>query len=124
MVVGCGECHRLLPKRSDTFDHNGITVHTIVTPQDCGICHPQVRGQYLQNKMTHARTNLLENETCQMFVHTVNGIQQKDPVLPVMPDMLSLLRLQGNPIPAVNVIRDRTYCDLTLQTAFVTITKL
>jgi len=76
VVVGCGECHRLLPDtHTDTFNHNGINVHTVVTPNDCAVCHPQEQGQYLQNKMAHARTNLTNNATYQDLLQTVNGLQ-------------------------------------------------
>ncbi len=76
VVVGCGECHRLRPKRhADTFDHNGMDVHIVVTPEDCGVCHPQEQGQYRQNKMAHARTNLTQNDLYQDFVKAVNGLQ-------------------------------------------------
>lgn len=73
-VIGCAECHTLNPKsHNDTFAHNGNQVHIVVTPEDCGVCHPLEKGQYLQSKMSHARYNLAENQTYQQLVHAVNG---------------------------------------------------
>ena len=61
-VVGCAECHTLNPeKHSDTFEHNGYQVHTVVTPEDCATCHPVEEKQYGQNLMSHAYGNLMNN---------------------------------------------------------------
>ena len=75
-VVGCAECHTLNPeKHSDTFEHNGYQVHTVVTPEDCATCHPVEEKQYGQNLMSHAYGNLMNNSLYQDLVQTINGVQ-------------------------------------------------
>ena len=60
--VGCAECHTLNPEsHADTFNHNGFQVHTVVTPEDCAVCHPQEREQFTRNIMSQARGNLIDN---------------------------------------------------------------
>jgi hypothetical protein len=38
--VGCVECHLADRGDADAFDHYGETIATVVTPMDCGRCHP------------------------------------------------------------------------------------
>jgi hydroxylamine dehydrogenase len=74
-VVGCAECHTMNPeKHKDTFDHNGYKVHVVVTPADCSTCHSAEAAQYTQNLMSHARTNLVNNDLYQDFMRVVNGM--------------------------------------------------
>lgn len=76
-VVGCAECHRLNPKsHEDTFTHSNRQVHIVVTPEDCAVCHPSENGQYAQNKMAHARSNLLDNPLYREFIIAANGTQR------------------------------------------------
>ena len=75
-VVGCAECHTLNPeKHSDTFEHNGYQVHTVVTPEDCSTCHPVELKQYGKNIMSHAYGNLKNNRLYQDLARTINGTQ-------------------------------------------------
>jgi hydroxylamine dehydrogenase len=75
-VVGCAECHTMNPERhSDTFDHEGYQVHTVVTPQDCATCHPVEVGQYSKNIMSHAHINLNNNPVYLNLMETINGEQ-------------------------------------------------
>lgn len=39
--VGCYECHRADPKDPDAFQHDDFWIATIVSPKDCGRCHPR-----------------------------------------------------------------------------------
>jgi len=74
--VGCAECHRLnAESHEDTYLHNGYRIHTVVTPEDCGVCHPHERGQYSQNLMSHAYINLTENSVYQLLIKAINGYQ-------------------------------------------------
>jgi hydroxylamine dehydrogenase len=76
VVVGCAECHMLNPEQhGDSFEHNGYKVHVVVTPQDCGVCHPVEAQQYGQNLMSHAYGNLKKNPVFSHFGDTVNGLQ-------------------------------------------------
>ena len=75
-VVGCAECHTLNPdKHSDTFEHNGYQVHTVVTPEDCSTCHPVEVKQYGMNIMSHAYGNLKNNRLYEDLAKTINGTQ-------------------------------------------------
>ena len=75
-VVGCAECHTLHSERhKDTFEHNGLTVHVIVTPEDCATCHPTEAKQYEQNLMSFAHINLNNNPVYRHRADAVNGVQ-------------------------------------------------
>ncbi|MBN2126141.1 MAG: cytochrome c3 family protein [Deltaproteobacteria bacterium] len=75
-VVGCAECHTLDPERHrDSFDHNGYSVHVVVTPEDCASCHPAERKQYGENLMANAYGNLRNNPVYSGLADAVNGIQ-------------------------------------------------
>ncbi len=61
-TVGCAECHTLRSDRhADSFEHNGYTVHLVVSPDDCATCHATETEQYAANIMAHAHANLVEN---------------------------------------------------------------
>ncbi len=44
--VGCVECHQAREDDADGFEHYGVHVATIVTPLDCGRCHPTVFEEF------------------------------------------------------------------------------
>ena len=76
IVVGCAECHTMNPEEhQDTFEHNGYQVHTVVTPQDCAVCHPVELEQYSKNIMYEAYGNLRNNPVYHGLADSVNGIQ-------------------------------------------------
>ncbi|MDY6839325.1 MAG: multiheme c-type cytochrome [Thermodesulfobacteriota bacterium] len=76
VVVGCAECHTMNPeKHQDTFEHNGYQVHTVVSPQDCAVCHPVELEQYRKNLMCEAYGNLRNNPVYHGLADSVNGIQ-------------------------------------------------
>ena len=76
VVVGCAECHTMNPeKHRDSFEHNGYSVHVVVTPSDCAVCHPAEVGQYSQNLMSHAYGNLQENPLFRSLADATNGLQ-------------------------------------------------
>lgn len=75
-IVGCAECHTLnSEKHKDSFDHNGFTVHSVVTPTDCSTCHPTEVQQYGKNLMSHAYGNLMNNPVYRSLADAINGIQ-------------------------------------------------
>ena len=77
--VGCAECHTLNPeKHADTFDHNGFRIHTVVTPDDCAVCHPVEREEYARNLMSRAQTNLAANPVYHSLADAANGPQRLD----------------------------------------------
>jgi hydroxylamine dehydrogenase len=74
VVVGCAECHTGRSKvHSDTFNHNEYDVHTVVSPDDCAICHSQEVKQYSENIMSFAFTNLNSNLLYQDLEHSILG---------------------------------------------------
>lgn len=74
VAVGCAECHQLRPKaHADTFDHNGYDIHVVVSPRDCGSCHPEEVEQYDRNLMAHARKSLLENKLYHQLQRSILG---------------------------------------------------
>lgn len=74
VIVGCAECHTQNPdKHKDSFEHNGFTVHVVVSPEDCATCHQTERAQYAENVMAHAYGNLANNKLYGMLVKSVNG---------------------------------------------------
>jgi hypothetical protein len=78
-TVGCAECHTLNPeKHRDTFGHAGYQVHTIVTPQDCAVCHPVEKSQYEKNIMSYAHINLTNNPVYHSLMTSINGFQDFD----------------------------------------------
>ena len=80
-VVGCAECHTMnADKHPDTFEHNGYSVHVVVSPEDCATCHPTERSEYADNLMANAYGNLMGNPVYMMLVNDVNGIKDFDGV--------------------------------------------
>jgi hydroxylamine dehydrogenase len=73
-TVGCAECHTMNPeKHRDTFEHSGYQVHTVVTPEDCAVCHPVERSQYQENLMSFAHINLTNNQLYHSLRVSING---------------------------------------------------
>lgn len=88
-VVGCAECHTMNPeKHEDTFDHNGYSVHVVVSPPDCSTCHPLEVTEYGKNIMANAYGNLVSNPVYHDLADQVNGIQ-------TFSDMKTTLKKQG-----------------------------
>jgi hypothetical protein len=74
VVVGCAECHLLRPDaHADSYEHNGYTVHNVVSPDDCATCHPTEAGQYSRNIMSHAYGNLENNAVYQQQEEAILG---------------------------------------------------
>lgn len=75
-AVGCAECHMMNgDKHKDTFEHNGYDIHIVVTPRDCGVCHPAEVRQYENNLMSQAYGNLQNNTVFRSLADATNGIQ-------------------------------------------------
>jgi hypothetical protein len=74
VAVGCAECHLVRPEaHTDTFEHNGYDVHVVVSPRDCGGCHPEEAEQYDRNIMAHARKNLTDNKIYNQLQRSILG---------------------------------------------------
>ena len=79
IVVGCAECHTQKPEdHKDTFEHNGFSVHIVVTPRDCALCHPVEVQQFDKNLMAHAYGNLQNNPVYRDLADAVNGVKSMD----------------------------------------------
>jgi len=78
-VVGCAECHTINADRHpDSFDHNGFRLHTVVSPRDCAVCHPEEERQYGRNIMSQAHGNLNNNPVYHDMAAMSNGTQKFD----------------------------------------------
>ncbi len=77
IVVGCVECHgQNAESHDDTFSHSSYQVHIVVSPPDCGVCHPHEKGQYGMNLMSHAHVNLAKNPFYQQLMRAINGVSR------------------------------------------------
>ena len=73
-LVGCAECHTLkAAAHKDTFEHNGYQVHTVVTKEDCAVCHAEEVKQYGHNLMANAYGNLMNNPVYRSLTEDVNA---------------------------------------------------
>jgi hydroxylamine dehydrogenase len=74
VAVGCAECHTMRSEaHADAFEHAGQTVHTVVSPDDCSVCHPVERKEFSDNLMAEAHGNLMENSLYDALIRAVNG---------------------------------------------------
>ncbi|MBN2645429.1 MAG: hydroxylamine oxidase [Desulfuromonadaceae bacterium] len=75
-VIGCAECHTMNNDKhaTDAFEHNGFTIHTVVSPSDCATCHPTERDEFSDNLMSQAFTNLMDNPVYAIMVNNTNGL--------------------------------------------------
>lgn len=77
VVVGCYECHSLnADQHRDNFQHEGVAINVIVTPNDCRTCHPVEAAQYAESKKAHAYGNLKKNPLYHQMVQTVTGLPE------------------------------------------------
>jgi hypothetical protein len=69
--VGCYECHKAEKGDSDAMDHNGFSVAIIVSPRDCGQCHPRETAE--QEASHHAQAGDILNTKDGMLGQTIGG---------------------------------------------------
>jgi len=69
--VGCYECHVAQKGEADAMDHNGFWVATIVSPKDCGRCHPKETAE--QEASHHAKAGDILNTGDGLLGQTVGG---------------------------------------------------
>ena len=69
--VGCYECHKADKGDADAMEHNGFLVATIVSPKDCGKCHPNEASQ--QEASHHAKAGDILNTKDGLLGQTVGG---------------------------------------------------
>jgi len=77
VTVGCAECHTARSKaHADSFAHNGYQVHSVVSPDDCALCHSTERQEYKHNIMSQARGNLKNNPVFMDLAQQIHGLPQ------------------------------------------------
>jgi len=69
--VGCFECHKADKADADAMDHNGFTIAIIVSPRDCGQCHPKETAE--QEASHHAAAGDILNTKDGMLGQTIGG---------------------------------------------------
>jgi len=69
--VGCFECHGAEKGDADAREHNGYLVATIVSPKDCGKCHPKEAAE--QEASHHAEAGNILNSQDGLLGQTVGG---------------------------------------------------
>ena len=76
-AVGCAECHTMNANaHPGSFEHNGYTVHAVVSPADCATCHPVEVEEYSENLMSQAYDNLMGNPLYLKMVDVTNGLHE------------------------------------------------
>jgi len=77
VAVGCFECHSQNPAaHKDNFNHFGLKINVVVSPDDCSTCHPTERGQFSESKKAHAIKNLMSNPFYHTLVSTLTGLKR------------------------------------------------
>ncbi|MFH1759850.1 MAG: multiheme c-type cytochrome, partial [bacterium] len=77
VAVGCFECHGLNRlAHSDNFDHQNFKINVIVSPDDCGVCHPVEASQYSNSKKANALDILRKNPVYDMLIEAAVSIKE------------------------------------------------
>ena len=71
--VGCLDCHGADETDVDAFEHEGVTIATLVTPKDCGVCH-ETEAQEVENSY-HATAGLILESQDAYLAHVAGGHQ-------------------------------------------------
>lgn len=69
--VGCLACHEAEEGDVDAYSHHGALVATLVTPKDCGQCHPEIEEQTSNSYHAHAGEILASNDA--YLAHAAGG---------------------------------------------------
>jgi hypothetical protein len=69
--VGCYECHMASAEDADAFDHNGLTISIIVSPQDCARCHAKEVAEF--DESHHAKAGLILGSLDNFLADVVEG---------------------------------------------------
>ncbi|RMF48078.1 MAG: cytochrome C552 [Deltaproteobacteria bacterium] len=69
--VGCYECHKADKSDADAMEHNGFTIAVIVSPRDCGACHPKETAE--QEASHHAKAGDILNTKDGLLGQTIGG---------------------------------------------------
>ena len=69
--VGCVECHQSAVGEPDSFTHHGALIATVVTPRDCGHCHPSEAEEFAESH--HAAGGNILASLDNFLAETVEG---------------------------------------------------
>ena len=69
--IGCYECHKADQDDADAMDHNGFSIAVIVSPRDCGQCHPKETAE--QEASHHAKAGDILNTQDGVLGQTIGG---------------------------------------------------
>lgn len=69
--VTCYSCHQADKKDVDAFLHEGAYIATLVTPKDCGMCHPREEAETSNSYHAHAGEILESNDA--FLAHVAGG---------------------------------------------------
>ncbi|MCF6277404.1 MAG: cytochrome c3 family protein [Anaerolineales bacterium] len=69
--VGCYECHKAENDDVDSMNHNGFSIAIIVSPRDCGQCHPKETAE--QEASHHAKAGDILNSKDGILGQTIGG---------------------------------------------------
>ncbi len=69
--VGCYECHGSKTDAPGAFEHNGFTIHTVVTPADCARCHEAEAADFQASR--HARAAEILGSQDNVLAEVVEG---------------------------------------------------
>jgi hypothetical protein len=69
--VGCVDCHKAAEKDADAFEHFGSRIATIVTPRDCGSCHPTQSAEFAASH--HSKAGNILASLDNFLAETVEG---------------------------------------------------
>lgn len=77
VAVGCYECHsQNASAHKDSFQHMGIQINVVVSPNDCKTCHAVEVQQYGDSKKAHAVGNLRSNAVYDALVSTLISVKE------------------------------------------------
>jgi len=69
--VGCADCHQADSRDADAFNHYGVVIAAVVTPRDCGRCHPQIAAEF--GRSHHAAAGNILASLDNFLAETVEG---------------------------------------------------
>lgn len=72
MGVGCYECHQAAEQDIDGWVHEGKRIAVVVTPNDCGQCHPDISQEFTQSH--HAKAGEILGSLDNVLGEVVEGM--------------------------------------------------
>ncbi len=89
--VGCYECHRANSSDPDAFDHYGMSISILVSPQDCAQCHAKEVKEFTSSH--HAKAGRIMGSLDNLLAEVVEGNNKM--VTEGFPDGISAAAVNG-----------------------------